>query len=332
MSEQPPAESGQSELRDALQKNSRRKRGIIIGVVVAAVAVVALVVTLLVVNNAGGKGDAEAAAVNGEDRLKVKIAIAEDANWYDTVTEVAAEKGLDVEWLNVDDWVLPNTELQAGSVDANAFQHILYLSAFNVESDAGITPVFSTIITQWGIFSASHGDLGELPDGAVIAIPDDPSNGARALYILEAAGLLDIDDAAGEFPTVSDIVDNPKNLELKEIKALTIPQAYDDPQVTAVVVGTSYFDPSQGITGDDALYLDDPLAPSNLPYINVVAVNADDVDNPAWKILEEAYADPRVEEAIDKEFGGSLVRVDLPVEELRASLADLEEIARQSAG
>lgn len=332
MSEQPPAESGQSELREALQKNSRRKRGIIIGIVVAAVAVVALVVTLLVVNNAGGKSDAEAAAVNGEDRLKVKIAIAEDANWYDTVTEVAAEKGLDVEWLNVDDWVLPNTELQAGSVDANAFQHILYLSAFNVESGAGITPVFSTIITQWGIFSVSHGDLGELPDGAVIAIPDDPSNGARALYILEAAGLLDIDDAAGEFPTVSDIVDNPKNLELKEIKALTIPQAYDDPQVTAVVVGTSYFDPSQGITGDDALYLDDPLAPSNLPYINVVAVNADDVDNPAWKILEEAYADPRVEEAIDKEYGGSLVRVDLPVEELRASLADLEEIARQSAG
>lgn len=330
MSDDTP-KAGSNDLRAAVAADSRRKRTLIAAV--AGVAALGLVAgAIAIAFNLGQSTPAQAGAGDetADERLSVKIATAEDSLFQDAITEVAAEKGLDVEWVNVDDWVLPNTELAAGTVDANAFQHILYLSAFNVESGAGITPVFSTVITQWGVFSATLDSLDEIPEGGRIAIPDDPSNGGRALFILEAAGFIEIADDAGDFPTVEDITANPKNLEFVAIGARTIPQQFDDPSLSAVVVGTSYFEPSQGVTKDDALYLDDSLAEQNLPYVNVVATRPDDVDNPAWKILEEAYADPRVAKALEEENFGNTVLVKVPVETLRAKLADLEKAAAEN--
>ena len=326
------SEGGSSELRASVESSGKRRRtGILVGA--GIVAAVALVLTTVLVTNAvrGPGGDSAEAAAGGApagERLSLRLAVSEDSDFQTAVADVAAENGLDVEWVNVNDWVLPNTELAAGSVDGNAFQHILYLSNFNAQNNETLTPVFSTVITQWGIFSATLDSTDAFPDGAHIAIPDDPSNGGRALFILEAAGLLEISDDAGEFPTVDDITDNPKNLVLVPIAATTIPQQFDDPSLSGVVVGTSYFDPSQNISTDDALYLDDSLAEKNLPYTNVVATRADNVDNPAWAILEDAYADPRVAAALEKENFGNSVLVKVPVKTLRDKLADLEELAK----
>jgi D-methionine transport system substrate-binding protein len=318
-------EPAASELRSAVSASSTKRRTILI-VIGSVLAVAALAVgTLFVTGVFGGGSPAEAGE---EERLSLRLAVSQDSDFQTAIAEVAAEKGLDVEWVNVDDWVLPNTELVAGSVDGNAFQHILYLSNFNVQNDADLTPVFSTVITQWGIFSATLDDLDEIPDGGRIAIPEDPSNGGRALFILEAAGFIEVADDAGEFPTIDDVESNPKNLELVPIAALTIPQQFDDPSLSAVVVGTSYFDPAQGIGTEDALYLDDSLDEKNLPYVNTVVTTADNADNPAWAILEAAYADPRVAEALLKENKGSTVLVKVDVETLRAKLADLEELAK----
>lgn len=330
-------EPPQSELRASLQQNSRRKRGVIIGVIIAVVVAAIIAVVAIVLGGRGGSSDeaggADAGATTAEaqETLQVRIALAEDLNWFDTLVDVAAEKGLEIDFVNTDDWVLPNTELIAGSVDANAFQHNLYLSAFNVENEADLTPVFSTVILPWGIFSAEYDSLDELPDGSAIAIPDDPSNGARALNLLQSAELITLDASAGLFPTVEDVTDNPKNLTFSEVQGLSLPQHYDDPGVAAVVVGAGYFDPSKGITNADALYLDDPEAEENLPYVNILVTNADDTENPAWAILKEAYADPRVAEALDAEFGDTQILIDIPAEDLRASLAELEEFARQSS-
>jgi D-methionine transport system substrate-binding protein len=318
-------EPATSELRSAVSAGKTKRRNILIGVI-SAVVVAALVVGGLFIGGVFGGGSS--AEAGEEERLSVRIAVSEDNDFQTAIADIAAEKGVDVEWVNLDDWVLPNTELVAGSVDANAFQHILYLSKFNAENDADLTPVFSTVIVQWGIFSATLGDLDEIPDGGRIAIPDDPSNGGRALFILQAAGFIELADGTGDFPTTDDIVSNPKHLEFVEIAALTIPQQFDDPSLSAVVVGTSYFDPSQEIGTEDALYLDDSLAEESLPYVNVIAVNGDDVDNPAWAILEEAYRDPRAAEALEAEYFGATKFVEVPVEKLRAKLADLEELAR----
>lgn len=324
-------ETGPSELRSAVAGG--RKRRTILFVVLGAVVAAALVVGGLFVGGVFSGGSAEAGSGEGGDageRHALRIAVSEDTRFQDAIGEIAAEKGLDVEWVNVDDWVLPNTELVAGSVDGNAFQHILYLSNFNAQNGEDLTPLFSTVITQWGVFSATLDDLDEIPDGARIAIPEDPSNGGRALFILEAAGFLELADDAGEFPTVDDITDNPKNLELVPIAATTIPQQFDDPSLAAVVVGTGYFDPAQGITSEDALYLDDSLDEKNLPYINVVASRADNADDPAWAILEEAYRDPRAAEALEDEDKGATVLVDIDIQTLRDKLADLEKLAAEN--
>ncbi|TNM70237.1 hypothetical protein FHN55_00675 [Streptomyces sp. NP160] len=319
-----------SDLRAAVAARGRRRRNGAIAAVVSLLAAAGIVAGVVAAVNGSGSS-AEAAAGGSADtgaapaqRYSLNLAVAEDTQFQDAIKEVAAEKGLDVTWTNVDDWVLPNTELVAGTVDGNAFQHVLYLSAFNRENGADITPVFSTVIVQWGIFSSTLDDVASIPDGGRIAIPDDPSNGGRALGILDAAGLITVDDAAGVFPTTEDITANPKGLQFVEVPARNIPQNFDDPSLSAVVVGTSYFDPSQGVTADDALYLDDSLAQKNLPYVNVVATTADKADDPAWEVLQEAYADPRVAEALEAENFGTTVLVDVPVQQLRDTLADLE--------
>ncbi|QNO37345.1 hypothetical protein H4J02_13090 [Protaetiibacter sp. SSC-01] len=330
MSDEKSTPEPRSDLRSAVEANSKKKRNILIGVIAAVVAAVLVVGGIVLGTSLGGqKAEADGDGAAAEP-IKVKIAVSEDSAFQDAIKEVAAEKGLEIEWVNTEDWVLPNTELVAGTVDANAFQHILYLSAFNAENGADLTPVFSTVITQWGIFSATLGSTDDIPEGGRIAIPDDPSNGGRALNILASAGLIELADDAGDFPSTDDVTSNPKNLEFVEIGARTIPQQFDDPSLSAVVVGTSYFDPSQGVGKDDALFLDDSLDEKNLPYINVIATRADDVDNPAWKILKEVYADPRVAAALEEEYFGNTVLVDVSVDTLRDKLAELQESAEEN--
>jgi D-methionine transport system substrate-binding protein len=318
-----------SDLRSQLaaEGGKRRRTGVIVAIALGLVAVIAVGVVVAINLFRAPAPEASADAAAPAERLSLRIATSEDSDFQTAVAEIAAEKGLDVEWVNVSDWVLPNTELAAGNVDGNAFQHILYLSNFNAQNDETLTPVFSTVITQWGIFSATLGDTDEIPEGGRIAIPDDPSNGGRALFILEAAGLIEIADDAGEFPSADDVTENPLSLEFVPIAATTIPQQFDDPSLSAVVVGTSYFDPSQGIGTEDALYLDDSLDEKNLPYVNVVASRDDNKDDPAWAILEEAYRDARAAEALEEESFGNTVLLDVDVQTLRDKLADLEKLA-----
>lgn len=315
------SEKPESELRAALASSGKRKRNGFITAIALGLAAVVIGI------NIGRSPEASADTADGGKRLSLRIATSEDSDFQVAVAKIAAEKGLDVEWVNVSDWVLPNTELAAGNVDGNAFQHILYLSNFNAKNNENLTPVFSTLITQWGIFSATLKDLDKLPNGARIAIPDDPSNGGRALFILEAAGLITIADDAGDFPTPDDVTGNPKKLEFVEIGAKTIPQQFDDPSLSAVVVGTAYFDPSQGIGTDDALFLDDSLDEKNLPYVNVIASRDDNKDDPAWAILREAYRAKAAADALEKEYFGATVLVDVPVETLRSKLAELQKLA-----
>jgi len=270
---------------------------------------------------------APATASSAASRSTLRIATSEDRKYQDVIKEIAAAKGLDVEWVQLDDWVLPNTQVVDGTVDGNAFQHILFLSQFNTKNNAQLTPVFSTLISQWGIFSASHKAVSEFPDGGRIAIPDDPSNRGRALFILQSAGLITLRDGVGNFPTPEDIAANPHGFAFVEIKATTIPQQFADPSLAGVVVGTAYFDPKQNITSASALYLDDSLSTHNLPYGNIVATTQAKKDDPGWKLLDEVYGDPRVAEAITSESGGALERVKVPVDTLRAKLAELEKEA-----
>lgn len=258
--------------------------------------------------------------------VTITVGTGETTPFNDAITEVAAENGVIIKWQVFSDWTLPNQALVNKETDVNAFQHLAFLSAFNVAQNADLTPVGSTVITTWGLYSDKHDDVASIPDGGTIAIPNDPSNGARALFLLQTAGLIKLKKDVGVYPTIDDITANTKNLTLTPIVAQQLVNTL--PDVDAVVVGAVTIDKALSLTKADALILDDPNAASSRPYVNVVAVRAEDADNEVYKKLATFWHDPRVAAALDKESKGNTVIVDIPVEDLRATLADLEKLAR----
>lgn len=309
--------STQSEIEAHLAKGrSRRRAGIILGAIGVFAIGAAIAVPLLL-----QKGSAPAA---GETEL-IPLTIADTAqsDFQDAIVEVGRENGLDIEFINFDDPYLPNTALVEGEVDANSFQHVAWLSQFNKENDSDITPVFSTVISAWGLFSAAHAEAADIPAGARIAVPDDPANFSRSLFILQTAGLIEVDPDAGVFPVEEDITVNANGIELVRIAHESVQTAYSDPTIDAVVVATDDFDPALGITSDDALVLEDSSSSTSSPYVIVVATTADNVDDPAWPLLEKTYRDDRVVAALEEEKRGEATIVELPVEDLRAALAEL---------
>jgi D-methionine transport system substrate-binding protein len=298
------------------KKKSRRRTGIIVGAV-AVVAVAAAITVPIVVQNSTPTAAGEA------ELIPLTIADTAQSDFQDAIVDVGRENGLDIEFINFDDPYLPNTALVEGEVDANSFQHVAWLSQFNKENGADISPVFSTVISSWGLFSQSHASVADIPAGARIAVPDDPANFARSLFILQTAGVLEVDPAAGVFPTEEDITANPNTIELVRIAHESVQTAYADPAINAVVIATDDFDPALTITSDDALVLEDSSATSSSPYVIVVATTAENADNPAWVPLEKTYRDERVVAALEEEKRGESTIVELPVEDLRASLAEL---------
>lgn len=306
----------QTDLAAHLAKRKSRQRLWLIGGA-AAVVVAAAAITIPLLTQA--QQPAQAA----DDRLSLTIADTAQSDFQDKIVEVARENGLDLNFINFDDPYLPNTALVEGEVDGNSFQHVAWLSQFNKETGADITPVFSTVVSTWGLFSAEHTSVDSIPAGAKIAVPDDPANFSRALFILQTAGLITVDDEAGVFPVEEDITSNPQQLTLVRIAHESVQTSYSDPTIAAVVIATDDFDPALELTSDDALVLEDATAPTSSPYVIVVATTADRADDPAWALLEKTYRDERVVEVLDREKRGEATIVELPVADLRAALAEL---------
>lgn len=313
------SESPSSSLDEITAGSARaRRRRRTLGLSAAGLGLLAAVGVGVVVQQSAATTDGQ-----GDELVRLTIADTAQSDFQDAVVAVGRENGLDLEFINFDDPYLPNTALVSGEVDANSFQHVAWLSQFNVENDADITPLFSTVISSWGLFSEDHAEVADIPEGARVAVPDDPSNFSRALFILQTAGLLEVDADAGVFPEEEDITDNPRGLELVRIAHESVQTAYSDPSIAAVVIATDDFDPDLGITSEDALVLEDSGATSSSPYAIVVATTADRADDEAWDRLEETYRDERVVSALEEEKRGEATIVELPVEDLRSTLAEL---------
>jgi D-methionine transport system substrate-binding protein len=299
------------------QRASRRKIGIWAAIGGAVVVIAAIVIAVVVNNNA------QTSAAGGDELIPLRIADTAQSDFQDAVVEVGRENGLDIEFINFDDPYLPNTALIEGEVDANSFQHVAWLSQFNRENDTDITPLFSTVVSTWGLFSEDYTSVDEFPQGARIAVPDDPSNFSRSLFILETAGLIEVADDAGVFPTEDDITANDRGLELVRIAHESVQTAYSDPTISGVVLGADDLDPALGLTGEDALQVEDASSTTSSPYVIVVATTPENVDNPEWELLEQTYRDDRVVAALEEEQRGLSTVAELPVEDLRAALAEL---------
>lgn len=235
------------------------------------------------------------------ETIKIGVTPGPHAQIMEKVKEVAAGKGLDIEILEFSDYVVPNQALADGDLNANSFQHQPYLDNQVADRKFDIVSVGQSVNFPMGIYSKKVKSLDELADGATVAIPNDPTNGGRALLILADQGLIKFKDGAGLKVGPADVVENPKNITFAELDAAQLPRALDD--VDASVINTNYALEAGLNPGTDPIARESEKA----PYINVIAVKTADKDAPWVKTLLESYHSDAVKAFVADEFKGAVV-------------------------
>lgn len=211
------------------------------------------------------------------------------------------EAGLDVEIKVFDDYVQPNIALNSGDLDANYFQHEPYLDSFNADHGFTNVSIGGVHLEPLGLYSTKYTNINEIKDGDEILIPNDPSNGARALILLEKNGLLKLKDSTDLKSTEKDIVENPKNLKITPIDAAIITKSYGD--VAAAVINSNFainanIDPKTALVRESG---------ENNPYANIVVVRKKDKDNPKFEKLMKIIQSEETKKFIENEFKGAIV-------------------------
>jgi D-methionine transport system substrate-binding protein len=251
----------------------------------------------------------------------VKIGVTgADGVYWDLIIEKAKAKGIEIELVEFSDYVLPNNALANGEIDMNSFQHLAFLSQFNVEHNLNNVPIGSTVIAPMGLYSEKYKDLSEIPNDSKIAIPNDPVNTGRALKVIAATGLLELKEDVGLYATPGDIVSNPKNIEIVPVVAQQTPRVLAD--VAASVINNGIAGQA-GLDLEDALFYDDPNSEEARPYLNVFAVKAEDQDNETYRTIAKIYQEPDVVEAVIEDSKGGNLVIDVSVNNLQATLDQL---------
>ncbi|UUX34494.1 MetQ/NlpA family ABC transporter substrate-binding protein [Fundicoccus culcitae] len=242
--------------------------------------------------------------VQAQDTVDVKIGLTgSDSKVWNYIKEEAAKEGINLELLYFDSYPLPNRALAEKEIDINAFQHHIYLEKEIEEFDYDITVIGETVFAPLAFYSEKITDLSEVKDGDIVAIPDDTTNGGRALKLLETHGFIEIDPAAELTPTINDITNYLVDIEIIELAATNIPATLPDVTFAAVNSGVAS---NAGFTVDQALEIEEATAGEN-PYINVIVVRTEDKDNEVYNRLVELYQTDEVKEIIAEESNGTSV-------------------------
>lgn len=235
------------------------------------------------------------------ETIKVGVSAGPHAQILEQVKPIAAKQGLDIQIIEFTDYVIPNQALSQGDLQANSFQHEPYLD--NQVKDRGyeIVNVGKTVVFPMGIYSKKVKSLAELKDGAKIAVPNDPTNGGRALLLLQAQGLIKLRDGAGLKASPVDVKENPRKLQLLELDAAQLPRSLDD--VDAAAVNTNYaieagLDPNKDTIAKES---------ADSPYTNIIAVRKADKDKPWVAKLVKSYHTPEVKQFVLDKFKGAVV-------------------------
>ncbi|MCC2651249.1 MAG: MetQ/NlpA family lipoprotein [Microvirga sp.] len=233
--------------------------------------------------------------------LRIGVTPGPHAQILEAVKPIAAQKGLDIKIVEFSDYVVPNEALSSGELEANSFQHQPYLDNQKETRGYKIETVAQTVNFPIGIYSKKHKSFDALPNGASIAIPNDPTNGGRALLLLQDKGVIKLKDGVGFKPTILDVTENTKKLKFTEIDAAQAPRVLDD--VDAAVINTNYATQAGLDPVKDALTRENPKG----PYVNIIAVRAQDKDKPWVKSLVEAYRSPEVKKFVEEKFKGAVL-------------------------
>ncbi len=256
-------------------------------------------------SDADTNGDATA---NGETiTLTVGATPNPHAEILAQVKDDLAAEGIDLVVKEYSDYVVPNTAVEEGDLDANYFQHTPYMEKFNEENGTHLVSVGKIHYEPMGIYPGLTKTLEELPDGATIAVPNDATNEARALQLLAAQGLIELKEDAGLNATPNDITSNPKNLQFKELEAAMLPQTASEVDLSVI---NSNFAMEGGMNpATDSLASEDADSEAAQTFANIVAVKEGHENDPAIQALVKALQSDKVKEYIEKTYSGAVVAV-----------------------
>lgn len=231
--------------------------------------------------------------------LKVGVTAGPHAEIMDVVKKVAEKDGLQLQIVEFNDYIQPNVALHQGDIDVNSFQHQPYLENIIKDRKFDISVLAKTVIFPMGIYSKKVSNIADLPEKAIVAIPNDPTNGGRALLLLEKLNIIKLKPGVGFAAAVTDIIENPKNIHIRELDAAQIPRSLADMDIAAI--NTNYALTAGLVPTKDAIALED----ANSPYANILAVHNNKKSDPAMEKLIKAYHSDEVKNFLQDRFKGS---------------------------
>ena len=256
---------------------------------------------LALVNGCGSSEKNEASTPQNKV-IKIGATAGPHADVVHAVADEAKKQGINVEVIEFSDYITPDKALAEGDLDLNSYQHAPFLANFAKQNNAKLVPIGNTILMRMGIYSNKIHDINAVPDGSVVAIPNDPTNGGRGLVLLEKAGLIKLKEGVGFKATAADVAENPKHLKFKELEAAQLPRSLDD--VDLAVITMNYVMSSGMDVKKQGLFWekdDEPLA------VMVLAAREKDKDNPTYKKIADLFHSDAVKKFIGEKFKGTII-------------------------
>jgi D-methionine transport system substrate-binding protein len=262
-----------------------------------------LIVTLLFGIFITSCGSAE--KKNDPNHIVVGIMSGPEHQIAEAAKKVAKEKyNLDVELVSFNDYVMPNEALQQGDLDVNAFQNKPYLDIQAKQRGYKLAIVGNTFVYPLAGYSKKIKNVDALKEGNTIVIPNDPTNSARALLLMQQAGIIQLRNNVGLFPTLADVTANPKKIRILEMEAPQLPRALDDQEVTVAVINATFSTPIGLNALRDGIFVENKSS----PYVNNIVAREDNKNEEKVKLFVKAYQSPEVEQAASKAFKGGAIK------------------------
>lgn len=267
----------------------------------SVLAAVTLVAAAAFVSGCGSNAPAGGTEITKNTVVTVAATPVPHSEILNEIKPLLAKEGIDLKIIEFTDYVKPNLALADKEVDATFHQHLPFLEKFNAEHNTNLVSAGNVHIEPMGVYSHKIKTLSDLPLKAKVAIPNDPSNGGRALLILQAAGLIKLKDGGTVSSTVQDITDNPKQLQFSELDAAQVPRAIDD--VDIAVINTNFALEAGLNPLKDSLFLE----AKDSPYANILAIRAGDESRPEIQKLLKALQSPEVKKFIEDKYKGAIL-------------------------
>ena len=269
--------------------------------------VLGLLLALIVATLAAGCSTSGSDTPQNEDEIVVRVGlVGEMTEMWVPVQENLESENIRIEIVKFADYTIPNQALADGEIDLNAFQHHAFLNNEVESKGLDLVPIGNTLLSALNVYSVNVDSLEGIQAGDKIAIPNDLTNGGRALKVLETAGLIQVDPAVGYSPELRDITSNPLNLEFIEVEASNLPSLL--PDVAAAVINGNHAHDYGLVPAEDAIFAESvEFLEEDNPYINIIVARTEDKDNEIYLKVVEAYNRENVAKVINEAFGGLYV-------------------------